>query len=222
MEKVSRKHFDLGLYLILEPTLCGGIEGMVRTVEEAIEAGITTLQLRSEEELDKGELYRAGLAIQPIAKAANIPFLINDHIDLALALDADGVHIGQKDLPPEVCRRLLGEEKIIGLSVGTQEELAAVDSSLVDYLGVGPIYSTSTKRDARPPLGVDGVAKLVEQNRNRAQIPLLTIGGINHNNMAAALESGVDGIAVISAICGAESVITATEGLRNILDRYRS
>lgn len=212
-----RTHFDLSLYLILDPELCGGIEGMVETTRLAVEAGATFVQLRSEREIDKREWYEAAVALKALLKPLNIPFVINDQVDIALAVDADGVHIGQRDLPYDVARHLLGEGKIIGLTVGSEAELANVDRAMIDYIGVGPVYQTSTKKDARSALGLNGLRAIVEQNRTRYfsedPLPIVAIGGINAENGAEVMAQGVEGVSVISAICGQPNVTVATKAL---------
>lgn len=208
-----RAIFDLSLYLVLDPQMCGGLDKMVETVKEAIANGVTFVQLRSEVEIDKGLWYKAAVALKPILKAHHIPFVINDHVDVALAVDADGVHIGQKDLPATVVRKLLGEEKIIGLSVGSVEELKVVNFTVVDYVGVGPVFATTTKKDARPALGLDGLKAIVKAHACKK----VAIGGINASNAESVMSTGVDGIAVVSAICGQEDVADATTQLATIV-----
>ena len=121
-----------------------------------------------------------------------------DDVDVALACDADGVHVGQKDLPVEVVRQLLGPEKIVGLSINNAEQMALVDPKMVDYVGVGPIFSTTTKPDAAAPIGFDGLKKLMQI----CPVPAVAIGGIKAHHIESAVKAGVQGVAVISAICG--------------------
>lgn len=211
--QLSRTSFDLSLYLVLDPELCGGIAGMVSTVYEAVEWGVTCVQLRSEKEVDKRYWYDAGLLLKALLEDYDVPLIINDHIDVALAIDADGVHIGQKDLPADVARRLLGPNKILGLSVGSIYEMDQVKLHDVDYVGIGPVFTTSTKKDARKALGVDGLRAIAAQRA----IPKVAIGGINAENAATVMKSGVDGIAVVSAICGQADIAMATRRLAMIV-----
>lgn len=206
---LSRTEFDLSLYLVLDPELCGGMAGMVSTVYEAVERGVTCVQLRSEKAVDKRYWYEAGLLLKALLDDYNVPLIVNDHIDVALAIDADGVHIGQKDLPADVARKLLGPNKILGLSVGSLYELSQVKLHDVDYVGVGPVFATSTKKDARKALGISQLEAIV----NARDIPKVAIGGINQENAAEVLATGVDGIAVVSAICGQEDIAGATRAL---------
>lgn len=210
---LSRTQFDLSLYLVLDPELCGGIAGMVSTVYEAVERGVTCVQLRSEKEVNKRYWYDAGMMLKALLADYNVPLIVNDHIDVALAIDADGVHIGQNDLPADVARKILGPNKILGLSVGSVYELNQVKLHDVDYVGVGPVFSTATKKDARPALGVDELQRIV-MARN---IPKVAIGGINQTNAASVLATGVDGIAVVSAICGQEDIAGATKALAHLV-----
>lgn len=210
---LSRTQFDLSLYLVLDPELCGGIAGMVSTVYEAVERGVTCVQLRSEKEVDKRYWYDAGMMLKALLADYNVPLIVNNHIDVALAIDADGVHIGQNDLPADVARKILGPNKILGLSVGSVYELNQVKLHDVDYVGVGPIFATSTKKNARPALGIAELQKIVQTRT----IPKVAIGGINQSNAGEVLAAGVDGIAVVSAICGQDDIAGATKKLVDLL-----
>ncbi len=236
-----RYDFDLSLYLVLDPELCGGITGMVQTVKEGIHNGVTFVQLRSEKEMDKKYWYEAGIAIKRVidqynaelsarkGKESRITFVVNDHIDVALAIDADGAHVGQKDLPVHLVRQLLGEEKIVGLSVGNREELTAVDRTIVDYIGIGPAFTTSTKRDARQalsPAGVEKIIKVRDENVPIAQegswsLPAVGIGGVTAQNAESLLMAGVEGIAVVSAICGQPDPGASAKELAHIVQKAK-
>ena len=210
---ISRTQFNLSLYLVLDPELCGGIAGMVSTVYEAVESGVTCVQLRSEKEVNKRYWYEAGTMLKALLADYNVPLIINDHVDVALAVDADGVHIGQNDLPAEAVRRMLGPNKILGLSVGSIGELHAVKLHDVDYVGVGPVFATSTKKDARAAMGVEGLAKIVASR----EIPKVAIGGINETNVQSVMQTKVNGVAVVSAICGQPNVAAATRKLATLI-----
>ena len=217
-ELSSREKFnadDLRLYLVLEPTLCGGIDGMLTTTQQAVKAGVTMVQLRFEEKTDKGIWYDAALRLKALLKPYNVPLIINDEVDVAIAVDADGVHVGQSDLPPNVVRELLGEDKIVGLSAGNASEILAADQNVVDYLGVGPVFTTSTKLDARAMLGPETLTELVELS----PLPLVGIGGIQTSNVESVMRAGVSGVSVVSAICGQQDVEAATRILRTAIDR---
>ena len=155
------KSLDLSLYLVLDPDLCGGPAGMVRTARLAAENGATVVQLRAPT-WKKRQWLETALELKAVLAPLGVPLIINDHIDIALAVDADGVHVGQADLPAAVVRQLIGPDKWLGLSVTNAEQLAAVPYEAVDYLGIGPAYPTGTKLDAAPVVGLTAFADLVE------------------------------------------------------------
>ena len=138
-----------------------------------------------------------------------VPLIINDHIDIALAVDADGVHVGQDDMPVADVRRLIGPDKWLGLSVTNAVQMAEVPYELVDYLGIGPVYPTGTKSDAAPVVGVSAFAELVAESR----LPVVGIGGIQVGNCLPLVQAGAKGVAVVSAICGQEDPVRATKVL---------
>lgn len=198
------------LYLVTDPTLCGE-RGILATVEAAVKGGVTAVQLR-DKDAPAREISQLALALMGILKVHGVPLLINDRLDVALAVGADGVHLGQSDLQVEAARKLAGPKFIIGLSVWQNGEIAKAHSlppGTVDYLGIGPIFSTSTKKDARVPLGLDATTKL----RRSTQLPCIGIGGINIGNAGSAWSTGLNGIAVVSAICAADDPKSAAEAL---------
>ncbi len=203
---------ELRLYLVLDPNLCGGLEGMIETTRVAVQNGVTLVQLRAPE-WKKRQWMEAARRLKALLAPTGVKLIINDQVDVALAIDADGVHVGQSDMPPQDVRRLLGPEKIIGLSISSPEECRPEDLACVDYLGIGPIWPTSSKPDAAPALGLDGL-RAVE---NQTKMPNVAIGGIKSHNIQACLEHGADGIAIISAICGQKDVAQATKTLLSYL-----
>ena len=148
-------------------------------------------------------------ALLALLRPLGIPLIVNDRVEIARWVGADGVHVGQDDTDPRIVREQMGPDAIIGLSAGTPQEFAAVPPGVVDYLGVGPVYATGTKPDHDPPLGIDGLAALVRI----APLPTVAIGGIGLANAAAVRASGVDGIAVVSAICAAQDPEAAARQL---------
>ena len=203
---------DLSLYLVTDPTLCGE-RGILATVEAAVKGGVSAVQLRDKDAPARA-ISQLALALMEILKVYGIPLLINDRLDVALAVGADGVHLGQSDLRADAARKIAGPKLIIGLSVSQAEEITQAHSlppGTVDYLGIGPIFSTSTKKDARDPLGLDATAKL----RRSTQLPCIGIGGITAENAASAWSAGLDGIAVVSAICAADDPKYAAKALRS-------
>lgn len=203
-----KKQFNLNLYLVTdEPGKCR--HGMLETVEAAVAGGATIVQYRSTNP-DAGTCYAEAKPIADFLRSRGVTFIVNNRIDLALALDADGVHIGQRDLPVPLARKLIGEEKILGLSVSNQAQLDAVDPALVDYLGMGPVFPTVSKKNAPPDLGVENFAKLAAQS----PLPVVAIGGLNVARARLVRATGtVAGIAVVSAICGADDPEAAARKL---------
>ena len=200
----------LRLYLVTDRPLAMGRE-LEWIVAEAVKGGATMVQLR-EKDIDTRGFIELAKRLQPVLREAGVPLIINDRVDVALAVDADGVHIGQSDMPYEIARRLLGPDKIIGLSVENMDEVREANSLDVDYIGVSPVYSTATKTDTAPPFGLDGLREAVLLSRH----PAVAIGGMNARTAPEVLKTGVDGIAVVSAICSAPSPREAAAYLRSI------
>lgn len=202
---------DLSLYLVTDSTLCGE-RGVLATVEAAVQGGVSAVQLR-DKHASARELSQLALALLEILRDRGVPLLINDRLDVALAVGADGVHLGQSDIDVEVARIIAGPDFLIGLTVCKSEEMAeahALPPKTLDYLGIGPIFTTSTKIDANVPIGVNGATEL----RHSTHLPCIGIGGITSKNAASAWSAGLDGIAVASAICAASDPKSAAEILR--------
>ena len=163
----------LRLYLVLDPGLCGGSEGLVRTAQAAAAAGVTAVQLRAPDW--KKRLYaECGRELLKVLAPYDVPLFINDHADVAVAIGAHGVHVGQSDLSPEDCHRLMTPGMMLGLSVSNVSECLGVDPALVDYIGIGPYRATPTKKDAAAEIGLSGLTDIV----SRAPCPSVAIGGI--------------------------------------------
>ena len=201
----------LKLYLVTDRPLSLGrdIEEIVR---EAVEGGVTMVQLR-EKECPTGEFVALAKRLKALLAPLGVPLIINDRVDVALAVDADGVHIGQSDMPYEVARRLLGKEKIIGLSVENFKDLEVANTLDVDYVGISPVYGTPTKSDTAEPFGLEGLRRAVEMSVH----PTVAIGGMNAQTIGEVMAAGTDGVAVVSAICSAPSPRKAAEELLNII-----
>ena len=202
------KEFSLHLYLVTdEAAKCR--HSLLETVQRAVDGGVTIVQYRSTNP-DAGTCYREALPIRDFLASHGVPFIVNNRIDLALALDADGVHIGQRDLPVPAVRAMIGPDRILGLSVSNADQLRAVDAALVDYLGMGPVFPTISKLNAPPVLGVDGFAALASQS----PLPVVAIGGLDVERARLGRATGAaSGIAVVSAICGAEDPEAAARAL---------
>jgi thiamine-phosphate pyrophosphorylase len=197
------------LYVITDERLGRG-RSHLRIAEAAILGGADVLQLR-DKEASSGRLYRAALELRKITREAKVPFIVNDRLDVALAADADGVHVGQEDLPASVARRILGAGKILGVSAETVEEAIRAEEDGADYLGVGPVFEArGTKADAGEPVGIE----LIAQIRRRCRLPIVAIGGINAENARKVREAGADAVAVISAIVAADDIAQAARQLK--------
>ncbi|REL39004.1 thiamine phosphate synthase [Rhodohalobacter sp. SW132] len=203
---------DLSLYLVTDREMMKE-NSLPELVQIAAENGVTTVQLR-EKNASTREFIRLGFELKKVLDPLHIPLIINDRVDVALAVDAAGVHLGQNDMPVSIARNLLGRDKIIGLSVETEEDLETVDALQPDYLGVSPIYSTPTKTDTKREWGLTGLKMISE----RTSYPLVAIGGINIGNAQSILKNGADGLAVVSAICASEDPGCATAELRKQID----
>ncbi|MBR2125597.1 MAG: thiamine phosphate synthase [Akkermansia sp.] len=199
---------DYSLYLVTDETeRCR--YGLVETVRRAVEGGVTIVQYRSEQ-LNHEQQREQVLPLQAYLRSVGVPLIINDNVQLAVEIDADGIHVGQDDMPVPRARALIGPHKILGLTVTTPEQIAAVDTDLVDYLGCGPVYPTITKDDAPPPMGVEGWSELARMS----PLPVVAIGGLNRERTAAIRATGLAaGVAVVSHICAAENPTQAAREL---------
>ncbi len=192
---MTKPAFDLSLYLVTDTALCGA-RGVAETAAAAARGGATLVQLRDPDAKTR-HLVELARALKAALEPFGVPLIVNDRIDVALAAGAEGVHIGQKDMTPADARALLGAEAILGLSVGSLEELAASDLAPVDYVGIGPYRGTVTKRDAGEPIGLSGFKTV----REKIDLPAVAIGGIKAEHVGELIAGGADGVAVVSAIC---------------------
>jgi len=201
------------LYVITDEKASRG-RSHLQVAEAAILGGADVLQLR-DKEASSGRLYRVALQLRKLTRDAKVPFIVNDRLDIALAVDADGLHVGQADLPASVVRELLGPGRILGVSVDTVEEARLAEKDGADYLGVGPVFEArGTKPDAGEPLGVDRIARI----RRHCRLPIVAIGGINAENARKVREAGADAAAVITAIVAADDIAAEARRLKCILD----
>jgi thiamine-phosphate pyrophosphorylase len=206
---------DYRLYLVTDRALARGRD-LVELVGRAVEGGVTVVQLR-EKQASTRELVRVAEALHALLVPRRVPLVVNDRIDVALAVGAAGVHVGQNDMKPATARRLLGDGKLLGVSVSTVEEALRAEGDGADYLGVSPVYATPTKKDAPTPVGLAGLVAL----RAATRLPLVAIGGLHADNLAPVLRSGADGIAVVSAIMAADDPTAAARTLRARIDACR-
>lgn len=199
---------DLSVYVILDRDFTAG-RSLVEVAQAAIHGGATVLQLRDKSS-DIHRFYADALALRQIARTAGVPLIINDRVDLALAVDADGVHVGEDDLPVEATRQLVGPDRFVGASAGSVEAARTAIAAGADHLGVGPVYEArTTKTDAGPPVGLT----LIHDIATVSRIPIVGIGGITAENAGAVIAAGAAGVAVISAIGLAADVEAATRTL---------
>lgn len=212
---MQRAAFDLGVYLITDRACCGA-RGVDAVVAAALANGVTLVQLR-DKNVDARPMLALGRRLLELLRPAGIALIVNDRIDVAQALDADGVHIGQQDIPYPEARRLIGPTKIVGLSVGSEAEAREAAGWDVDYVGVGPVHPTATKQDAGNALGAAETARLARIAGHRA----VAIGGIDAVNAAPLYAAGLEGVAIISAICSARDPGLATRQLAEAMRRHR-
>ncbi|MDY5044798.1 thiamine phosphate synthase [Phascolarctobacterium sp.] len=200
-KKYAKENIDYSIYLLTDDTCLKG-RHLLACVEQALQGGVTLVQYRSKFK-DGGPMYQEALALKALCDKYNVPLIINDRVDVALAVSAAGVHVGQDDLPCSVVRALAGEDFVIGVSAHNPEEARSAMADGADYLGCGAVFGTATK---------PGVAKLGLANlqaiRSVATIPMVGIGGVNASNYAEVLATGANGAAIISGILAAEDIKT--------------
>jgi thiamine-phosphate pyrophosphorylase len=195
------------VYLVTDRSFSNG-RSTRDIVEKAVKGGISAVQLR-EKNLDTCDFYNEGLKIREYLRSQGVALIINDRIDIALALDADGVHLGQSDMPIDIARKILGPNRIIGLSVGVPEQITEQAVRYADYLGISPVFFTSTKPDEPRQWGIDGL----KQARALTDLPLVAIGSIKLDNAQGVMIAGADCVAVVTAIVSADDPTNATAAL---------
>lgn len=204
---------DLRLYLCTDRALSLG-RPILNAVKDAIAGGVTMVQLR-EKDISTLDFYGLARAVQSITKAHHIPLVINDRLDIALAVGAEGVHLGQSDLPIRAARALAGNRLFIGVSAQTVDDALMAHAGGADYLGIGPVFPTGSKPDAGEAIGLERLRAICAAS----PIPVIGIGGIGLHNIEETMKTGVAGVAVISAILSQEDIRTAAEGLRRSVER---
>jgi thiamine-phosphate pyrophosphorylase len=206
---------DYSLYLVTDRGLARG-RNTLEIVKAAVDGGATVVQLR-EKDCSTREFIEQAFAIKNFLKARKVPLIINDRLDIAQAVEADGVHLGQTDMPLDMAKDILGDSMLIGISAESLEDAVAAEKGGADYLGVSPIYATPTKTDTEPPLGLAGLRKI----RKAVRLPLVGIGGLNKENSADVIRSGADGVAVVSAIVAADDPEAAASALKQVIAEAR-
>lgn len=195
------------LYAVTDQAWLKEGQTLLSVCEAVLANGATFLQIR-EKDLDAGAFEAEAAKLKALCEAHRVPYVVNDSVEIALAIDADGVHVGQSDIRGRDIRSLIGPDKILGISAGTVEEAVAAEAAGADYIGVGAVFATSTKQNARN-LSVEKLREIAEA----VSIPVVAIGGINARNLLELKGSGVDGVAVVSAIFAAEDPGRATREL---------
>lgn len=211
-----RHRFVLDLYLVTDRRLCAA-KGVERVVGEAVAGGVTMVQLR-DDVTPTAEVVALARRLVGLLALGGVPLIINNRIEVAAATGAAGVHVGQADASPAEARRRLGPAAIVGCSITALDQVTATDPVQVDYLGVGPIFATATKANAARPMGLDGLVSV----KASTALPIVAIGGIDRTNAAAVIMAGADGIAVVSAVCGAAEPLTAARDLALLVAEARN
>lgn len=189
---------------------------ILEAIEESILGGVTIIQLR-EKTASKEEFLKLAKEVKGITDKYSIPLIINDNVEIAKTIDADGVHLGQSDEELTRAREILGDRKIIGISVGNVEEAKLAEKNGADYLGIGAVFYTDSKKDINEPMGIAGLKRIVKS----VNIPNVAIGGIHLSNVKEVMETGTDGVAVISEILGKENIREATVNLKKRLKKSK-
>jgi len=200
-----------GLHLVTDRGLCAG-RSLEEVVARAVQGGVASVQVREKAGATRDFVAEA-LRLKALLAPHGIPLIVNDRVDVALAVGAEGVHVGQSDLPCELARQLMGPKAIIGLSVETWEDVVRAQDQPVDYLGVSPVFATPTKTDTRGAWGLEGLARIRAFSRH----PLVAIGGLNAGNIEAVVRAGAEGIAVVSALCSAADPCQAARELNALI-----
>jgi thiamine-phosphate pyrophosphorylase len=206
---------DLSIYLVTDPMLCA-TRGLVETVLAAVHGGASVVQLRDKDAPD-ALLVEQGRALKVALAGRGVPLIVNDRIAVAAAIGADGVHVGQADVGIDAARAALGPDAIVGLSIQTIAHARAAARLPVDYVGIGPVFTTATKPDHAAPLGLNGLARV----RAATPLPAVAIGGLTADHVRGVLGAGCDGLAIVSAICAADDPQAASAAFRRAIGRHR-
>lgn len=198
------------LYLVTDDQQ--DIETLKFVVEKAVAGGVTMVQVREKHGDVRAFIERAE-AVKSVLAGTGVPLIINDRVDVALAVDADGLHLGQSDMPATIARKLIGSDKILGLSIETEQQLQEADDLPIDYIGLSALFETQTKTNLKKYWGYEGIKLALETTK----LPIVGIGGINESNIPRLVETGIHGLALVSAICHAEDPKKATQDLLSLM-----
>ena len=213
---MQKRIIDYSLYLVTDRALSLG-RPLIDVIRPAVDGGVTVVQLR-EKEIDSREFYREALRIREYLDTRGVPLIINDRLDIALAIGAAGVHLGQEDLPVDTARKILGPGQVIGASVFTPGEAVEAEALGADYLGLSPIFVTATKPELTSQLGIEGIGPI----RKATRLPLVGIGSMNETNAFSVIRAGLDGVAVVSAICSRPDACAAAGTILKEILRARA
>ncbi|SFC93176.1 thiamine phosphate synthase [Clostridium uliginosum] len=209
-----KNKIDYSIYLVTDRELMS-TKTLEESVEKAIKGGCTLVQLR-EKDCSSLDFYNTAIKVKEVTDKYNVPLIINDRLDIVLAVDAAGVHVGQSDIPANIVRNILGEDKIIGVSTGCLEEALKAVKDGADYLGVGAMYTTGTKKDANL-ISMDELKRI----RENVDLPIVVIGGINKKTVKDFENTGIDGLAVVSAIISPKDITNATKELKELFSSVK-
>jgi thiamine-phosphate pyrophosphorylase len=207
---------DWRLCFIADTEALAGMD-VLQMIGDAVAGGATIIQMRTKKR-DTREFLEVVMKTAEFLRNRKVPLIINDRVDVALACDADGVHLGQTDMPLPYARKILGKKRIIGISINTLDEARAAEKEGANYLGVGPVFPTSSKMDVPPVLGLEGIREI----REKTKLPILAIGGINAANIADVISAGASGVAVISAVAGSGNPRAAATELIEAIEKVVS
>ncbi|MCY9872459.1 thiamine phosphate synthase [Vibrio barjaei] len=200
------------LYLVTDENQ--DLDTLIEVVKQAVEGGVTMVQIR-EKHHDIRTFITKAAAVKKVLEGTSVPLIINDRVDVALAIDADGVHLGQTDMPATLARTLIGEDKILGLSIESEAQLQQAKQLPIDYIGLSAIFSTTTKTNIKTEWGLEGLTNALQQ----IELPIVAIGGINESNLLDVAKTGVHGVAIVSAISHAGSPKQAAQQLLTIMEK---
>ena len=206
---------DVSVYLVTDRGLLAG-RRLTDVVAAAVAGGVTCVQLR-EKEASGREFVRIAKELLEVLRPVGVPLIINDRVDVAVAADADGAHVGQDDIPAAAARKMLGPDKILGVTVATPEEAAKAAEEGADYVGASAVFATPTKTDTGSPMGIDGLRRLCMAS----PVPVVAIGGVNAENAGDMIRAGAAGVAVVRAIMAASDPKAAAQLLREVVESAR-
>lgn len=210
----SRKAFDLSVYFVLDPHCCAGRD-IAEIAMKAVQGGVSMVQLRNKIDPKRVVAAQAAMLCE-LLKDFDVPFLVNDYVDIAKDVEADGAHIGQGDITPKQARGILGEKAILGLTSFTKAHMSAVDVNVVDYVGTGPFYETKTDK-GKPVLGAENFKKIAALS----PVPVVGIGGITPDNAMRVIHAGADGVAMMRSISGADDPKGAADAFMRVMESAR-